>query len=69
MLVRTLPGNTSSLLGGVSQGVGDVGNALMAKYMKVDSERMNTEVQTTKIRRTRYIYLSETWKENSIFKE
>lgn len=44
--VRTLPGNTSSLLGGVKQRVGNVGNAVMAKCMKVDEERMITEVWT-----------------------
>lgn len=44
--VRTLPGNTSSLLGGVKQRVGNIGNSVMAKCMKVDEERMNTEVRT-----------------------
>ena len=44
--LRTLPGNNCSLLGGVNQRVGNIGNALMAKCVKIGRERMNTEVQT-----------------------
>jgi len=46
LLVGTLPGNTGSLLGGMNQRVGNIGNALVAECMKVGREGMNTEVQT-----------------------
>lgn len=54
--VRTIPGNTSNFLGGMNERVGNVENALMAKCIKVITERINAEGQiATKIQRVRYM--------------
>lgn len=44
---KDTPGNTQSLLGGMNQRVGNVGNALIVKCMKMGRESMNTELQTS----------------------
>lgn len=64
--VRTIPGNTSSFLGGRNKRVGNVENALTAKCIKVGRERMNAEGQmATKIQSMRYISLTEIWERTS----
>lgn len=51
----------------MNERVGNVENALMAKCVKVGTERMNAEGQmATKIQRMRYISLTEKWERTSM---
>lgn len=52
---------------GMNARVENVENALMAKCFKVGRERMTAEGQmATKIRRMRYISLTEVWERTSV---